>query len=601
MRRLGVYGESLPTKKSKVVRAADFSIGGIIGLFERRYKVPQRCANISEFQEKFGDHSVSTYYGWDVVKGFFDNVVGVDAELYVIGHVGYDGSVYDGVAATVSLSDASNPTLKLEAAYEEELDYSTSGNRTGYTITQGSRFTTDIKTASLLSDAFIICTSVAGMVVGDVVKIEATGIAPVTEYKKITQIDESTGKVYFSGTFHATSNPEVADVVTIPGFQIKVYRQSLTGIVQEVEVDLGKIWCTMEDEVSDYYVENVFASSKWIKATDLDSASGVGLTLPVAVATVAYMTSGANGTSPTTVAHWSADLLAFNDYPIRLIANPESTDLDIQKAIETYCRSRWDNPKVIYNVAEDQTKSQLVTMGNRYQRSDDVLGVIVGDWYKITDPFSSSSIAPDRHIPSVGHTMGIWIRSIVTLGIHFIPAVRDIPVFGINDIVRTTIFSDEDRTDIADAGVNIAQAVSGSGVLVRNFFTPSTTLEFKFANGIMMRDFIKVSSVDSLQSSENTPNSFNRIKEDKMAILNFMLKLWQRGSTGNTIEGETFGQSLTSAGQPTVWSDHIQVQADLINNQQSSINAGERNIDTWFTYPTPAGSIKIGVGILLRS
>jgi len=33
----------------------------------------------------------------------------------------------------------------------------------------------------------------------------------------------------------------------------------------------------------------------------------------------------------------------------------------------------------------------------------------------------------------------------------------------------------------------------------------------------------------------------------------------------------------------------------------SSLNAGNRNYDIFFTYPAPAGSIKIGVGIMLRS
>lgn len=602
LRTLGVRGKSLPTKKSKVVQAADFNIGGILGLFERRYKVPMECNNITEFQEKFGNHSVSTYYGWDAVKGFFDNAVGVEAKLFVVGHVGYDGAAYDGVAATVSLNDdGANPTLKLESAYQEELDYSTSGNRTGYTITQGSRFTTAIMTASLAGDTFVICDSVAGMVVGDIIKVVATGGGGATVYKEITQLDEATGKVHFSGAFHGAAFPQINDVVTIPGFQLKTYRQSLLGVVTEVDEELGKIWCTMQDTVSDFFVENVFATSKWLKCTDLDSASAIGSQMPATVATVSYLTSGANGTAPTTAAHYSQSLLAFNGYSIRFIANPETTTVAVQKAIETYCRTRWDLPKVIYNIAEDQTKTQLITVGNGYQRSDDVLGVINGDWFKVTDPFASSPIAPDRHIPNVGHTMGAWVRVIATKGIHWVPAIKDNAIFGINGIVRTTIFSDTDRTDIAEAGVNITDFIQGSGYIIRNFFTPSTEQEFQFANGILMREFIKVSAVDSLQSSENQPNSFARIKEDKMAILNFMLALWNVGSTGNAPTGETFGQGETATGEGTTWEDHIEVQADLINNPQSGINAGERNIDTWFTYPTPAGSIEIGVGILLRS
>lgn len=603
MRRLGIKGKSLPTKKSKTVKAADFGIGGLLGLFERRYKVPMLVKNITELQTIFGSQETSTYYGWDAARGFFDNVPGLGAELYVVSHVGYDGAAYDGVAATKTLIDAlAANTLKLESAYEEELDYSTWGNRTGYTILNGSRYTTAIKTQTLAADTFIIVDSTAGMRVGDIVKVIATLGGGATVYKVITQLDETTGKVHFSGAFDGAAFPAVDDVVTIPGFRLRTWRQSITGVVSEVDEELGKVWCTMQDTVSDYFVENVFATSKYLKCTDLDSASAIGSTFPANIATVTYLATGANGTAPTTAAHYAPSLLAFDDYPVRFLMNPETSTVAVQKAGEVYCRGRTDgdNPKWIYNVAEDQTKAQYITIGNNYQRSDDVLGVIACDWLTVTDPFATSTLAPDRHIPNVGHVMGTWIRSILTLGIHFIPSVNEVSLNGITGIVRTSAFSDDDRTDLAEAGINIIDFVSGSGYIIRNLFTPSTTTEFQFANGILMRDFIKISAIDSLQSSENTPNSFARIKEDKMAILNFLLNLWQRGSTGNVPEGETFGQSINVDGSATTWEDHIQVQADLVNNPQSGIDLGERNIYVWFSYPSPTGSIEIGVGILLR-
>jgi len=602
LRRLGVYGENLPTKKSKTVEPSDFLIGGLIGLFERRFKVSFLVNNSEEAREIFGDQETSTYYGWDALKGFFDNIVGTDGKVYIKSHVGYDGTSFDGVVATSTAVDGAAANLmRIDAAYKGDLDYSTSGNNTGYTITNGDRFTTAVKTANTASDTFIIVDSVAGMFVGDIIKVVATGGGGATVYKEITAIDESTGTISFTGAFDGAANGEVDDVVSIPGFQLKIFRKSKTGIETEVETELGKIWCTTQDAVTDFYVENVFSQSKWIKVTDLDPATAVGSTIfPADVSTVTYLTTGSNGTSPTTVAHWSQDLLAFDSDPIRMICNPESTDVDIQKAIETYCRARDDTPKVIFNIAENQSKSQMITIGNNFQRSDDVLGVIVGDWVKVVDPFAASNIAPDRNVPNVGHVMGNWIRAVGTKGIHWVPAVPTNPLFGITDIVRTTAFTDSDRTDIAEAGVNIIQFIKGTGYIIRNFFTPSTTKEFSFANGILMREYIKISVVDSLQNTENEPNNYARIQASRTAILNFLYRLWEVGSTGNVPVGETFGQTIDSeTNESSEPSDHFQVQADAINNPQASIESGERNLDTWFTYPSPAGSIKIGVGLLL--
>ena len=603
LRRQGIYNESLPTKKSKVIESSDFLIGGLAGFFDRRYKTSFVVRNTEELGAIFGSNIIPSYYGWDSAQGFFENASGVDAKLFVKSHVGNDGSAFDGVAATIQLDDqASSPikTLQIDSAYELELDYSESGNRTGITIENGDRFTTAVKTAGSAADTFIDVDSVADIKVGDIIKMQISGVADVTVYKKVTSIDESSGRVNFLLAIHATSNADVDDIVSIIGFKLKLWRKSLTGILTEVEEESGKTWCTMEPEVSDYFVENIFAVSKVIKITDLVSASTLEESFPEDISTVTFLTLGDNGTTPTTLAQWSFDLLAFDDDPVRMLCNVETTDEAIQKAGEIYCRGRDDLPKWMYNTAEDQSKSQLITLGNTYQRSDDVLGILSANWYKKKDQFASSINSASRNIPSCGHIMGAWIRSIGLLGIHWIPAVTQIPIYGITGVVGDQFLNDLDRTDIAEAGFNVTQYVKGSGIILKSFFTPSTTKEFMYGNGILMREFIKVSIKDSLKDSLNEPNSFDRIQSSRTAILNFFNSLWEKGSTGNAIEGETFGQSINEeTGEATIKEDHYQVQADFLNNPQASIENGERNLDSWFTYPSPAGSIRIGVGLML--
>ena len=603
LRRLGVYGDILPTKKSKIVQASDFAIGGIIGQFERKYNKAFEVQTPEDFKAIFGEHITETYYGSDAVNGFFDNVSGVDAKLIVVSYVGYTGSAIDAVVATDDAADGTpEDVLTLEAAYQEELEYGVSGNRTGYTITNGNRFETTCTTANTLSDLFVELASVAGIFIGDIMKFTATGGGGAVVYKTITDVDEGTNRVTYVGAFDGSANMEIGDAADVLGFQLKTWRKDTNGIVTEVNEELGKIWCTTESLVVDYFVENVFATSQWVKVTrNTTTPASVDLTLPVNVTTVTYLTTGADGTSPTTAAIWSNTLTLLDDEDVRFICNAESTLATVNQAGETYCKGRTDTPKWIYNIPEDQTEAQLKQIGQGYQRSDDVLGVIVANWLTIADPFSSSTIAPDRSIPNVGHVIGAWIRTIEILGIHFIPALVSVPLRGITGIVGDQFLNDVDRTDIAEAGVNVIQEIVGVGIQIKNFFTPSVTTEFQFANGILMRDFIKISTVDSLKSSENTTNSLNRIKEDRMAALFFMRRLWEKGNTGNAPVGETFGQSEDITGEPTDFDDHVEVIADLTNNPQDRINVGERNIDIYFSYPTPAGSIKIGVGILLRT
>lgn len=605
LRRLGVYGANLPTKKTLNVEPSDFSIGGFIIRAERKYDKSFLVNNIGEFREIFGEHVVSSYYGWDAVQGFFNNILGVTGKLYVKSHVGYTGSAIDAVQANVELDDqagAPQKTIKLKDGYKGEDGYGVSGNRTGYTITNGDRFSTTLDGGVLASATSAVLDSVADVKIGDIVKFVLTGGAGATVYKKITNVVESTRTIEWSGALHGSVTGVDGDAVTVIGFRLRTWRKNINGIVEEVETELGKIYCTMEPEVTDYYVQNVHSENKWLIAEDLSvTEASPEEEFPADVSTTAYLSSGADGTAPTTYAHWERDVEKLADDPFRFLALPETTDESIQRSLESAMKSRTDNPKVIFNIASNRTKSQLLDIGHRFQRSDDVLGVIVANWLKITDPFSNSPIAPPREVPNVGHVMGAWVRVIGNKGVHYVPAVKDNPLAGIVGVVGTQLLDDNDRTDVANAGVNMIQEIQGFGTIIRNFFTPSITTEFQFANGILMREFIKVSAVDSLQVSENTPNSFNRIKEDKTAILNFLYRLWSVGSNGNVPTGETFGQTIDDEGNPSAPQDHFQVQADAVNNPLSSVQAGERNLDVYFSYPAPAGSIRIGVGILLLS
>jgi hypothetical protein len=598
LRKLGVEGKNKPTKKSKVVRPADFNIGGLIGQFERKYKVAFKVTRPEEQREIFGDHINSAWYANDCTNLFWNNMKGQDVELYIKSHVGYDGNAFDGVTASATVNDQTNPAFKGESAYKEVLEFGISGNRTGYTIANGNRFSTTLATALVGGESQAVAVSVIGIVKGDIVKFTLdTG----TEYHKITEIDEAGKIIKFATTVGGAM--AIGKAIDVLGFKIKTYRKSLSGIVTEVETALGNKWLSPESEVTEYFIDNVMSQNKWIKWSKVTSASTLDSRFPSDVTTVTYLTGGLDGTTPTTSLHWSQDLTAFNNLPVRMLCNAESVLETVNKAGEIYCNGRSDTPYWIANITEDQTKSQLIDIGSSYQRSDDVFQVNVAGWLKVVDPFNTAPNAPDRSVPNVGAVMASWLYTIAVLGIHYIPAVSEVTIVGVNSVSDDNLgdnFSDQDRTDLAEYGINVIRFIDGGGFRIRNFFTPSTSEDGRFSNGGLMRNFIKISSEDSLQDTENSPNSFNRIRASKSAIDKFMYRLWVKGSTGNVPEGETFAISEDSEGNLTGPDDHYEVQGDIINNPTTDVQAGERNFDVAFTFPSPAGSIRINVGIILK-
>lgn len=603
LRRQGISAETLPTRKTTVVTPADFGIGGLIGKAERSYKKAFQVRNMTEYQDIFGVAQAANYLP-DAVLGFFASSSGVPSQLYIKAHVGTpDGTTYDAVTAFSNIVDQSAAnTIKVEDAYQTELAFGVSGNRTARKLTRTPRFSTTLAATVASGATSATLVSVIGVIVGDLVKFIATGAPGATIYKKITAVDQSARTVTWVGAFHGSASGVIGDATTVEGFTVQTYRKTELGQETEVETELGKIVCTLEPEVTQFYLSNIHAANRFIKLTDLASASTpTENTWPSSDANPVYMTSGSDGTSPTTAVMWKINLAFFNALPVRFLANADTTVDGANTDGEAYCVARQDKPKWGFNAPSNKTKAQLITYGQSFQRANETAGFIAAQWLYVDDPFASAPNAPFRAIPNVGDVMGAWVFSIATNGVHFVPAVTNVLLPRVRAIVGDQIIDDNDRTDVANAGVNVIHQRAGIGVQIRNLYTTSTDDQYRFGNGVLMKSFFTVSSVDSLVNAENTPNSFNRILADKSAIDTFLQNMWLRGSTGNVPTGETFGQGFKSDGvTPTQPEDHFFVQADIVNNPQSSLNLGNRNEDSWFTFPTPAGSIKIGWGFLVR-
>jgi len=601
MRRLGVYSENLPTKVQPQVAPADFSVAGLLGLFERKYAKAFKVSNPTDALTIFGYQNNPAAYGPDALNGFFANLNGAPGSCWVLSYKGTDA-----VAANASLNNqdsAPEPCLKFTAAYQTEDQYGTSGNRIGYALTNGAAWSsavTTLPTGTGASARVIVLASVVGVKVGDVIKLSKTGYS---EYHYVTAIDESTKKVYWDDADYAGSGVAADYTFSVMALQVKTYYKDVNGVVTEVDTDIGLKWVTFNSADPTKYIVSVFAASNWMKASMLTVTGGptAAQVFPADVTTVTYLASGTDGTMPASASDWSALYALFDALPVRWLANCETSNATYQAALEAYCKARSDNPIAMIVGAQSNTKAQAIAAGQSFQRSNEVDGVYVHNWLAVPDPFAGASSAPYRAVPNVGHLMGWWISSLNSDGIHAIPARKSRPVLGASDVYGEQGLDDDDRTDMAAAGANVIQNVTGKGIVVRNLFTLSTDQAFRYANAVLMRNYVKISGVDSLQDSENTPNDIGHVREDRAAMLQFMHRLWMRGSTGNIKEGETFGQYEKDDGTVSTEAEAYEVIADATNNSVATLQAGERNIDVWFMFPAPAGSIKIGVGLIYKT
>lgn len=589
--RLGVFGYNLPARVSAAVIPAAFNIAGCIGRFARGLTSTVLVESVSDLDLICGTYN-SGKYGRYVLDSFFKNLGGQSAKLYVKQY-----QATDAVQATATILDQSSvSTFTIKAGYKGIVDKSADGNLTGYTITNGARFTTTTSATAISGATSIVLSSVSGIRVGDIIKIISSG--PVTHYAKVSAIVEATKTLTITALTNAVGS---SDVVTAIGFQIKTYRKSSRGISSLVNLPENNIWLSLESENTEFYINNAFANHPYLILADSSSATTpIQNTYPSDVTTATYLTIGSDGTSPTSSSDWNL-YSSFDIYPIRYLFNSDTTLSGVNIDGESYCGNRLDTPQWVYNIPAQQTKAQYIAIGQSYQRSNQVNGGIIAGWRNVSDPIGVGS-NPVLRIPNVGAIVGNWIKTFYTLGFHRSPAGYDAPLIGFTDTPDSTedLFSDVDVADLANAGMNVCQKISGAGLILRSFVTPSTATAYKFWKWNLQQNFIKISAAESNSNAANRPNRISALKQIGESIKDFGEKLFQ-GSYPYGIDpvNGAFGQFFKDDGTVSNFEDIFQVQVDQFNNPNSAIIAGEGSIFVYCFFSPDLLKLGIGVGILI--
>jgi hypothetical protein len=589
MRRRGVFGYNLPPKSGASVSPADLGIVGVIGKFSRGIESVIEVNQNSEIPTKLGDYK-SGYYGRYVVESLFTNAKGTPLKCYVRGHVASDA-----VQASKDINDQSAVlTLTLKAAYQDLNDKSLDGNNTGYTLTNGTRYSSTASTGSLISTTSITLASVVGFRVGDVLKITSSG--PTVHYAKVSAKNEGTKTLTISALTNAVSTNDVVEAI---GFKITTYRKNKNGVPSKVNIPENNIYLSLEPENTEFYVNNAFANHPYLKLVDGASVTTpIQNTYPSDVSTITYLASGSDGTAPASASDWNL-YSNFDNKNIRFLLNTDTVLEAVNVAGESYCITRLDAPVWLYAVDKNQTVAQYKVHGAKYQRSNQVQGVLCAGWRNVSDPIGDG-VNPTLQIPIHGALCGAWIYAIYRLGVHRAPAGYDVPLIGFVSTSEATedLFTEDERTEILDNGVNICQFVQGAGLIVRSFRTLSTNTPVLFGHTLILQNFIKISSVESLAQVENRPNRLSALKSYANAIKDFGYNLYKGSFPFGIDPSGAFGEYVKEDGTTSTFEDVFTVQADEFNNTQTDIDNGEGNIYVYFYSNPLLESLAIGVGTM---
>ena len=584
---IGVFGYNTVSAETSTVEPADIFIAGMQGRFSRGLDRVLDVDNMRSLDTVIGPLREG-YYGREVAETFFQNLGGRKGLLKIRPFVASDA-----VQAATLVRDEGDTAdvLRLSASYKETVDRSADGNLTGFTLVNGSRFTSAAAVDMGVSDSSIFLRSVADIRKGDILRTD-TG----TLIGKVSTVTEATREVLFESP--TTQALTVGETVNAVGFQVSLYRRNSRGAETPIRSRFDKLWLSMEPENVELYAGTAFKQHPWLSLDVLNGAGTVDARWPDEVTGVQMLQGGADGTPPLGASDWTDGLRAFDTEPVRFLFNSDSSLSGTNTAGEEYCINRLDSPIWLYNIPAHKTVDELVEYGHDITRSNQVQGVACAGWRHVLQKGTHGDV--HRLIPTVGAQCGAWFRSIYSIGFHRSPADSVITLKGfqtIGDGLQSEMdkWSNDDRERIFESGINIIQSVPGSGLRLRNWRTPSSLVQHRFGKYLLGQNLVKLSSVESLQGEENRLSRISNLRRYGELIRDFAVKL-HRGSFPFGVNREgAFAVYDKEDGTTSELDDVFFIIVDETNNPQSELNKGNGTLAVEFYMD--ADLVRLGIPV----
>jgi len=339
----------------------------------------------------------------------------------------------------------------------------------------------------------------------------------------------------------------------------------------------------MESELPNYAprrLNDPLRGSRYVVATDLNSASPVGVDTPTQLA-FTRLNPGTNGTMVPAdfigdaAAHTGFN--AFDAYDIQLLTC-ERTDPAIVTAALAYCARRADC-MYVGSVPQGFVEANQVGAYTQTLRGKKVYGALYGPWIRVFDPIGAGTSTPMITIPPSGHVMGVYARIENTRGVWKAPAGDEATLLGVLDVEYRLSQAEHDDL-VRNSAVNGLRVTPRSGIVVDASRTLSSDTRWLWVNIRLLFNYLESSLKDGLSWVRQEPNRdtlWNAVKFG--TVTPFLMTLYRQGAFG--------------AGSP----DQVfTVICDATNNPPDQVDLGNFKLEVYIYPSKPAETIVITVG-----
>ena len=328
---------------------------------------------------------------------------------------------------------------------------------------------------------------------------------------------------------------------------------------------------TVADVMLDTIVSSVLANTKakaWLKEFAVGSEISE---LQEETVKFAGGTEGDDLTDGDYVASLNTFIDVLDD--VTMIGIPGQTSKVINDALMSYCDNNWKFPFL------DMPLGSTVEAVKAYRKSISAFtGLLAYPWGKVYDPLTDDL----KYVPTCGHMMGLYARTIENRGVHKAPAGTEAQIRGF--VECEVPLTPANLSTLNPIGVVCIMSKSNAGIVAwgaRSLNSTDTTL--RYVSDGMLNLNIKKSLYDGTQWAVFEPND---------------TALWTKvaASCRGFLEGLRLSGALKGDKDEAYY-----VTVDDTNNTDDSINNGELNIEVGYAPVKPAEFVIINLAHSIES
>ena len=215
-----------------------------------------------------------------------------------------------------------------------------------------------------------------------------------------------------------------------------------------------------------------------------------------------------------------------------VMALPEDQRSNLQAQMIAHCENASDRMAILDAPPDLGAQDILAWREERGWTSK--FAALYYPWIEVMDPVDNQPII----VPPSGHVAGVWARTDGVRGVHKAPANE--VVLGANGLAYQVTHAEQGEMN--RQGINCIRAFPGRGIRVWGARTMSTLEdpEWRYINVRRLFNFVSESIMEGTQWAVFEPNDATLWTQLRVAVTNFLTRVWRDGALFGSTPGEAF-------------------------------------------------------------